>query len=176
MKTKIILSIAIISILPLTTNADPVVSVGPTRDSGNAPIIATAMPPYQTLTPTNDDKQHIASTAYVKGAYNELISAVNKVGEIAYEAQPLVYNEDDWSGLSSTALGKGGMTGYVEEILDDDTALDNDDYITQSFVTASGALGAIKELYDIGRVEVWTTWENDNATKGVKWKTRADFQ
>ena len=81
MKTKTIFSIALIA-LPLTALADPVVSVGPAAvPSNGTAVIATANPPYQTLTPTNDDKSHIASTAYVKGAYNDSIAAVNKVAD-----------------------------------------------------------------------------------------------
>ena len=79
MKTKKLLSIAIIAALPFGANAtDPVVAVGPAHASSN-PVVATANAPYVTVTPTQADESHIATTAYVKGAYNDAIAAVNKV-------------------------------------------------------------------------------------------------
>ena len=95
MKTKTIFSIALIA-LPLTALADPVVSVGPAAvPSNGTAVVATANPPYQTLTPTNDDKSHIASTAYVKGAYNDSIAAVNKVADTVSDLSDTVVSLSD---------------------------------------------------------------------------------
>lgn len=79
MKIKIILSIAIIVALPFVVMADP--QVGPAEYSGNNPVVATGDAPYATAEITNDDKTNIASTAYVKDAYNDTIAAVNKIND-----------------------------------------------------------------------------------------------
>ena len=77
--TKTILTLAIIAALPFAAHAtDPVVAVGPAHASSN-PVVATANAPYVTVTPTQADESHIATTAYVKGAYNDAIAAVNNV-------------------------------------------------------------------------------------------------
>ena len=78
MKAKRILSIAIIAALPFGANAtDP---VGPSAvPSNGTPVVATASAPYQTVTPVAHADEHIASTKYVIGAYNDAIAAVNKV-------------------------------------------------------------------------------------------------
>lgn len=98
---KQILSLAIIATLPLTAHAtDP---VGPAAvPSNGAAVVATATPPYQTLTVSNDDKQHIASTAYVKGAYNDTIAAVNKVDNTK---QAKLTNADNNHNIETTVIG-----------------------------------------------------------------------
>ena len=89
MKTKKLLSIAIIAALPFAANAtDP---VGPAAVPANGtPVVATASGPYQTAEIGNNDGEHIASTAYVKGAYNDTIAAVNKVNSTVKDLGDLV--------------------------------------------------------------------------------------
>ena len=77
---KQILTLAILATLPLTAMADD--PIGPAAVPANeTPVVATSDAPYQTVTVGNDDKSHIASTAYVKGAYNDTIAAINKVAD-----------------------------------------------------------------------------------------------
>ena len=81
-KMKKILSVSIVAMLavsPMMANAaalDPQPTYNPTAGSGNATTIAA---PYASKTITTEDQQGVASAAYVKGAYNEAIRAVNKV-------------------------------------------------------------------------------------------------
>ena len=90
MKTKTLISIAIMLALPLTAMAgvweDEEYNYTYTNVNSPAPVpnngtVTMARPerPYQTLTIDNADRGHIASTAYVKGAYNDTIAAVNRV-------------------------------------------------------------------------------------------------
>lgn len=57
-------------------------------------------PKYQAVTIGNDDQQHIASTAYVKGAYNSAIAAVNKVYDTATGAATTALTNADGDGLA----------------------------------------------------------------------------
>lgn len=72
MKTKTLIPLAIMFVLPITAIAD----ITPVRDGDQAPI-SDYEPPYVITTIGNDDAEHIATTAYVKGAYNDAIIAVN---------------------------------------------------------------------------------------------------
>ena len=134
MKTKTIFSIALIATLPLTAMADnPVVSVGPAAvPSNGTAVIATANPPYQTLTPTNDDKSHIASTAYVKGAYNDSIAAVNKV---AHHLEANYADLDEQIGGKQDALYNENGDYIDAEIVDIAAA---DEYGRSGFTADSG--------------------------------------
>jgi len=78
MKTTTILSLAILATLPFAANATDLIGPAPVPPYGT-PVVATVNPPYQTVTVGANDNSHIASTAYVKGAYNDAIAAVNKV-------------------------------------------------------------------------------------------------
>ena len=79
---KKILSVSIVAMLavsPMMATAaalDPQPTYNPTAGSGNA---TTVVAPYASKTITTEDQQGVASAAYVKGAYNEAIRAVNKV-------------------------------------------------------------------------------------------------
>ena len=201
---KQILSIAIIAILPFGAYADPAVSVGPAAvPSNGTAVVATANPPYQTLTPTNDDKQHIASTAYVKGAYNDSIAAVNKVADMVEDLTDYVtgdFNDlvadkqnkltsmtgneistDVLSGADYHDLGQNLANLQDDEEFEafyDDIANyigeDLDDVLISAGTTMyliRGAAGtaesnANNEL-NRKRVEIYTTWDNDNAKKQV---------
>ena len=79
---KSLLTIAIMLALPLTANATYTYNNTntPAAVANNGTVtMATASGPYMTATIGDDDDEHIASTAYVKGAYNDSIAAVNKV-------------------------------------------------------------------------------------------------
>jgi len=90
MKIKTLLLIAIIGILPFGAMADPHVgpvgNIEPVVDEVtgemSAPAnayVATDDPLYAPAEITDANKTQIASTAYVKGAYNDTIAMVNKV-------------------------------------------------------------------------------------------------
>ena len=85
MKTKTLLSIAIIAALPFAANATQTIveTNTPAAVGANGTVNRAATSgPYQTATIGEHDDEHIATTAYVKGAYNDAIAAVNKVDAI----------------------------------------------------------------------------------------------
>ena len=73
MKKILILSMLIAPIVAMAD--DP---VGPAAASG-APVVATANPPYATATVEDGDSTTVVSASYVKGAYNDTISAINRL-------------------------------------------------------------------------------------------------
>ena len=74
---SVLLSLLLIAVLPFTAYA-----VGPASDESDNPVIADDGAPYVTTTITDNDRGHIATTAYVKGAYNDTIAAVNAVNDM----------------------------------------------------------------------------------------------
>ena len=118
MKATRILSIAIIAALPMMAHAtDPVVAVGPAHASSNA-VVATANAPYVTVTPSQADESHIATTAYVKGAYNDTIAAVNNVANTVDGKQGKLMNmESTPQPISNNVLSSNALTlGSTEDV------------------------------------------------------------
>ena len=119
--TKTLLSIAVIAALPFAANAtDPVVAVGPAHASSN-PVVATANAPYVTVTPTQADESHIATTAYVKGAYNDAIAAVNNVANTVDGKQAQLvngYGNEIYSNVldGGTGIGANLVSATDEEV------------------------------------------------------------
>ncbi len=68
--------------MPFTANATQTIVTAQTPaavgSDGTVSMAATSGP-YQTATIGEHDDEHIATTAYVKGAYNDAIRAVNKL-------------------------------------------------------------------------------------------------
>ena len=102
MKTKKLLSIAILATLPFTVNADYVHTETPAHVPQNGTVYrAEEYGPYQIATISNNDGEHIASTAYVKGAYNDAIAAINtkqdelRAGSLAVDNVLVTGNDDN---------------------------------------------------------------------------------
>ena len=195
MKTKTILSIAIMAALPFAAHADP---VGPAAVPANGTaVVATANAPYVTQTPTAADATHIASTAYVKGAYNDAIAAVNKVANTVdgkqaqlvnlttnHEIYSKVFN-DESAGIIGESLvlidNNEEFSNLMMDITGDVTngeSLDAGDILMTAGTTMRMIRGAAQRLKDDAkgeiqeqRVEIYTTWENDNAKQQVAFVT-----
>ncbi len=82
LKTTTLILSAIVAALPLAANATQTIVQTQTPaavgSDGTVKKAATSGP-YVTIEPSPADQTHIATTAYVKGAYNDAIAAVNKV-------------------------------------------------------------------------------------------------
>ena len=145
------------------------------------------------------DQDHIASTAYVKGAYNSAIAAVNKVDSKKQATLTNADNEDISDEVLSTGTElDGGRTDFigvgVAITTQDDGEFDtiysgmsedvggfDDKLITAGAIIqlVHGAGKSIQDnIYDIAgdmineqRVEIYTTWENDNAKQQVAFVT-----
>jgi hypothetical protein len=217
MKTKTILSIAIMAALPFGAHADP---VGPAAVPANGTaVVATANAPYVTQTPTAADATHIASTAYVKGAYNDAIAAVNKVNSeliselisvnnqvisttsnVALKQDQLVSENNNamynkvLAGGNNSVLGEAlmnvnnndyaalkediarqlsdGETDNPDEILISTGATlqivrDAGRYLDGRIDTVQSSVSGVQTALNNKRVEIYTTWENDNAKQQV---------
>lgn len=82
MKITKILPIAIIAVLPFTANADydyDYIGLATDTVSGDGTVVFTIEEhPYELLEISNADEGHIATTAYVKGAYNDILAIENR--------------------------------------------------------------------------------------------------
>jgi len=142
---KQILLLTILATLPLTAMADP--RVGPAEYSGDDdPVMADDNPPYATIEINNDDKQHIASTAYVKGAYNDTIAGLNTVNSALADKTRL------WSGNDNTILN--AEVGYGA-INDHAPHPEREALLIASYGTVTNTLHQTT-------VTVYTTWDTSN--------------
>ena len=111
MNIKQIASIAIIATLPFAANAAQtiVTTNTPAAVGANETVNRAATSgPYQTATIGEHDDEHIATTAYVKGAYNDTIAAVNKVDS---DKQVKLINEQNNHDISSNVISGYNLSG-----------------------------------------------------------------
>ena len=164
MKTtkRTLLSIAIIAALPFTVNAAQTIveTNTPAAVGANGTVKkATDSGPYQTATIGEHDDEHIATTAYVKGAYNDAIAAVNKVNSDKQDDLGL-------SGVMDASELWARTEDYVFMPESRDGAIAN---TSDKAVTAAGVMQTL-HMYDsdlkVGvldkqRVRIYTTWGTD---------------
>ena len=100
---SVFLSLLIITVLPFTAYAEL------TTDESGSPAVSDYDPPYALAEPTQADQGHIATTAYVKGAYNDAITAVNTLADIHVAD----YNELDGS-ISSVQSDVSDLSDAVD--------------------------------------------------------------
>ena len=111
-----------------------------------------------TLTITNDDKQHIASTAYVKGAYNDAMNAVDgkqnkfmiNLGTDPETGDPIGL---DIAGAIGD-LGNGAPGHFAGNVWV---------YPSDYLISAQAVNAAMRAQ----RVKIYTTWDG-NGTKDVE--------
>lgn len=124
MKTKSILSIAIIAALPITVNAQNIsgaMYTAPTAADTNHPAPTTqANAPYGRIDIDTADQEHIATTAYVKGAYNSAIAAVNKAVNNLDESKQntLVLLPEERNFMSDVVISSNGASLFGSGIRD----------------------------------------------------------
>lgn len=178
MKTKTLLSIAVIAALPFTANATrTLVETNTPAAVGEDGTVkrATANAPYATNEPTVADQTHIATTAYVKGAYNDAIAAVNRLADDKLSVQDL--NDFENGAINPLreridALESADFGGQIVAAIDNVmaqvdpnfiNAFDAIDGLSQDISNLSGTLGN-------KRVDIYTTWDT-NATTQVELST-----
>ena len=170
MKTKTLLSIAIIAALPFMANAENIsgnMYTAPTSATQQNPAPTTsAEAPYGRVNIDTADQNHIATTAYVKGAYNSAIAAVNKsvdyLTEISLEKQDILLSslgEDVASGLTDYSNVRD-LVGYLMSG-DDEVLTDNE--LLRLIPSVPAVAGMVKEGIDTQRVTIYTTWDDDSA-------------
>jgi len=166
MKTKTLLTLAIITTLPFSTMADthigPVGGIIPTGKDGNGhfqypnnAVLATDDPIYETVTIDNGDKTNIASTAYVKGAYNDTIAAMNKIVDIV---------ESDLSRASMVIDENNIPLRDAKVIATTETSMKP----TQDIASVALVEKGMEEAIRLSAVEVYITWGSDNQKTEVR--------
>lgn len=197
MKSTQILSIAIIAAaLPFGARAENIsgaMYTAPSAANTNHPAPTTqAGAPFGRIDIDTADQEHIATTAYVKGAYNSAIAAVNNVANLADTKQAKLTNADDdeiSSEVLSTStdmngdfIGWGGaISTQSHDEFDDIYSGVSDDLgnLDEQLMTAGAVLqlvhGAtssirmtlpdnIDERIEEKRVTIYTTWNDDSAS------------
>ena len=194
--TKTILTLAVIAALPFAARAENIsgaMYTAPAAADTNHPAPTTqAGAPFGRIDIDTADQEHIATTAYVKGAYNSAIAAVNNVANLADTKQVKLtnaYDDDISSEVLSTSTDMDGdfieLGGVISTM--DDNEFDNvysamsDDLgiLDEQLMTAGAVLqlvhGAtssiriglpdnIDERIEEKRVTIYTTWNDDSAS------------
>ena len=173
MKTKTILSLAIMLALPFGAMAENISGAmynSPTAADTNHPAPTTgAGAPYGRVNIDTADQEHIATTAYVKGAYNSAIAAVNKMND---DKQGKFNIEGDTNSvISSEVLGGLTLPQIMQSVSLERELLFTDSNLDNMLVTATGVINGIAEAAGIvrdevneKRVTIYTTWNDDSAS------------
>ncbi len=155
MTTKTPLLIALIALAPITARADYTYTYTntPARVTGNGPVTAAFdSAPYQIATIGDDDDEHIASTAYVKGAYNDTIAAVNSLDVSKQKILVLSASENPVSQI----------------VIESEDFMDTFDPVGETqLLTAAATANVIDYKLDNKRVEIYTTWDDDDEVAEV---------
>lgn len=157
MTTKTPLLIVLIALAPITARADYTYTFTNTpasvANNGNV-TRADYSAPYQIATIGDDDDEHIATTAYVKGAYNDTIAAINTINETK---QLLLSLSDSGAPASGYVVQSAQFMEPIEDPEFGDTIL----------MTATAVADTIDYKLDNKRVEIYTTWDDDDEVAEV---------
>ena len=190
-------------VLPFGARAENIsgaMYTAPVAASNNHPAPTTqANAPYGRIDIDTTDQEHIATTAYVKGAYNSAIAAVNNVagelnslgtemgdlasslGDDMQQKQDKLVTADN-GNISTQVIPDNNFVGMLEDFVMSDNFTRNsimsDTYwdVSHSLVTTGGILQGIHQIVDVVKqVPVYTTWGNDNAKTPVALANITDF-
>lgn len=166
MTTKqLLLTLTIIALSTFAANADPVTPVGPSAVPANGTaVVATAPAPYVTITPTAADESHIATTAYVKGAYNDAIAAVNKLNS---DKQAKIIHNETGNVMRAEALGVVAGDDIARQVVlmyDEGNVYSG----VSSYLLAADGFAAgmafMRDYIAAQKVEIYTTWDDNDTT------------
>ncbi len=158
MKITKILSIAIIAALPFGANAaniqgDMYVAPQPADANHTAPSTDNE-PPYGRVNIDTDDQSHIATTAYVKGAYNSAIAGINALDDLK---QGRLLSNAIGGPMSSVVLDMIAIDDILHEIESGEFTNNEWEYIETVLPSMAAVVGGIKSQ----RVKIYTTWDDD---------------
>ena len=154
MTTKIPLLFTIIALLPFGVWADYTYNyvTTPAQVVPNGTVTrASALGPYTIATIGDDDDEHIASTAYVKGAYNDTIAAVNRLD---IEKQPTLFNGTTGDRINDVDGADDFLYGLA--YYNDESA----EVMEQRLISSNAVVAGIKSQ----RVTIYTTWDDDRSS------------
>ncbi len=156
MKTTTLILSAIVAVLPAAVNATQTIveTNTPAAVGSNGTVKRAFAPaPYVTNEPTQDDQTHIATTAYVKGAYNDAIAAVNSL-DVA--KQNFLYNGYTEDRISSEVVNN---IDFLDYLADGPLPQGMDNTLISVQAVADGIDYKINQK----RVRIYTTWDDDTA-------------
>ena len=127
----------------------------PTSASRGDTVSEAEAGPYLPVVPTVADETHIATTAYVKGAYNDTIAAVNYLSE---SKQNFLGNDENGSGVNDVR----GTTRFMDSLI-------YGEGVESTLPSEAAVVAGIKSQ----RVKIYTTWDDDrdSATTNVPLET-----
>lgn len=188
MTTKSIL-FAILAALPIVARAENIsgaMYIAPSAADNNHPAPTTnANAPYGRVNIDTADQDHIATTAYVKGAYNSAVAAVNTVADDVSSLWGYVegdYYDDMANRIDNKQAKLQGMdtgneidTDVVETQFFDDVmrgfgggdisalrAIPENSLITAEAV-AAGVDAYVGYYMSAHPITIYTTWDDDSA-------------
>ena len=145
--TKTLLTMAVSAALPFGAMAENIsgamYNAPATADTNHPAPTTQADAPYGRANIDTADQEHIATTAYVKGAYNSAIAAVNSVIPI---------NDVTREPMQTNVISSEEMV---------DVLIYRDISGTDRNLISAGAVadGILRQ-----RVEIYTTWDDDDTT------------
>ena len=165
MTTKKLLSIAIIAALPTVAMAENIsgaMYIAPSGADNNHPApITYHLAPYGRIDIDTADQEHIATTAYVKGAYNSAIAGINKVKSYTdSNKQTKLFTEDNdedddpSEDIGEEVLTSGSLLWSLENRDTEDIGFES------SLVTAMAVAKGILSQH----VTIYTTWDDDRSS------------
>ena len=132
MKKFLVVFIGLVLIAPVAVLADPTQYVDPLTATEQNPATTSAnSPKYQSVTVSSNDENHIASTAYIKGAYNSAIAAVNKVYGVKQDTLYTDSNNPSSAGTVRQSVASGTSGAVVTGV----TASDGIVTVTRGEIT-----------------------------------------
>lgn len=172
MNIKRIGLLAIIATLPFGANAtEPHIGPDGNWDEDSTDVeLATDEPYYKKIEISNDDAEHIATTAYVKGAYNDTLAAINQTAFGIYNSRQPMLQKLLLQGEAPLELNYVvGKQLFLEDYTTNGTNAINSYMWDESLVTAA----AVAKLVNMQRVKIYTTWDDDrdSATTEVSFIT-----
>lgn len=160
MRIKQIASIAIIAALPCVANAENIsgaMYVAPQEQDENHPAPTTDIDVgghFGRINIDTTDQGHIATTAYVKGAYNSAIAAVNAMSD---NKQEILLNSSTNANISSAVFGAGVINDMLSEMDAGSLSQQGLNMLDDFLISTAGVVKGIKSQ----RVKIYTTWDND---------------
>ena len=152
----------------MAANISGAMYTAPSAANNDHPAPTTqAAAPFGRIDIDTADQDHIATTAYVKGAYNSAIAAVNKVNSEKQDKFNGVYDKNAGQQIVGDYFGASNY-GELESFFD--SLSDN------TVLTTDGTIAAIGEAVNLQRVLVYTTWDDDSAKIGVPLANEIGFQ
>ncbi len=112
------------------------------------------IPLYSTTSPSAGDESHIATTAYVKGAFNDTIAIINRLTAGVSHIYEEVRGKQSEMGLYDSE--EEDVVEFIETGVR--TSLDE---VTTANQLVNGM--AVKNALNAKRVRIYTTWDDDTA-------------